>query len=280
MRLSEFIIAFVVLFISLSSCVSGQSDEAKAEERLQKIEQLIDEYAYNSAKSEIDSIHLLYPRMVDKRRTAQTYMDTIVRRESTRSIAYCDSMLQIKQEKAKAMEVNFKFEKDEKYQNIGSYVHRSLRTELNAGRNFLKIYIDELANIYMTSYYSGAKLNQTQLTASFGNSFAETAIIPTSNSSNYSFTDNGQRWEMLTFKNEETLPVIEFVNQYADKQVKITLKGDKNYSYILSPQDKKAIAESYNFWIEKKDISLLEKEIKKAESRIAIIKDRYLSTKQ
>ncbi|MDR1585522.1 MAG: hypothetical protein LBS07_05050, partial [Prevotellaceae bacterium] len=249
-------LVFILFPISLLVSCGGDSSTKDVENRLLKIEGLIEENAYSLAKLEIDSIHALYPRLVDKRRKAQTFMDTIVRRESARTIAYCDSVLLLKKEKVKVLEHEFKFEKNEKYQRTGSFVHRALLTETNAGRIFLKAYIDELAGFYITSFYSGSKIAHTRVAVSCGNSFAETAVVAISNSSNYNFTDNGQRWEMVTFKDEEALPIAEFITYYADKQLKVTLRGDRDYSYFLSNQDKKALTGSYNFWIEKKDIAL------------------------
>ena len=265
----------IVIVFSLSSCNNRQSEEKDAENRLSKIEQLVGERAYCVAKSEIDSIHSLYPRLVDKRREAQAFMDTIVRRESARTIIYNDSVLLQKREEIAVMQRNFKFEKDEKYQEIGNFIHQTLRTEANVGRNYLKMCIDEYANIYLISCYCGSKIGHTHIVVSCDSFFAETSVINTSNPSNYSFTSDGQRWEMVTFENEDAAKVAEFITHYADKCIKVTLKGEKTYTYYLSEQDKKAIVESCDFWAVKKEIVQSEREIKQATAKIEHIKQRY-----
>ena len=265
----------IIIAFSLSSCNSRQSEEKEAENRLSKIEQLISENAYHAAKLEIDSIHRLYPRLVDKRREAQAFMDTIVRRESARTIVYNDSVLLQKREKIAAMQRNFKFEKDEKYQEIGNFVHQTLRTEANVERNYLKVCIDEHANLYLISYYCGSKIGHTHIVASYDSFFAETSVINASNPSNYSFTSDGQRWEMVTFEKEDAIKIAGFITNYADKHIKITLKGEKSDTYYLSERDKKAIVESCDFWAVKKEIVQSEREIKQATAKIEHIKQRY-----
>src|SRR5665647_232026 len=87
----------ITLFIS---CNSHEKQEKQAAERIKHVEQLISKNAYNAAKIEIDSIHFLFPRLVDKRRIASALEDTIVRLESARTLAYCDSILPTKQHEA------------------------------------------------------------------------------------------------------------------------------------------------------------------------------------
>ena len=273
-RFTIFSIGIIISF-SLSSCNSRQSEEKKAENRLLKIEQLISENAYHAAKLEIDSVHALYPRLVDKRREAQVFMDTIVRRESARTIIYRDSVLSQKRKEVTAMQHNFKFEKDEKYQEIGTFVHQALLTEANVRRNYLKIYIDEHANFYLVSYYCGSKISHTQVVVSCDSFFAETSVVDTSNPSNYSFTNDGQEWEMVTFEKEDAAKIAEFITNYADKRIKITLKGEKSDTYYLSERDKKAIVESCDFWAVIKEVVQSEREIKQATAKIEHIKQRY-----
>jgi len=255
-------------FILFISCNSRKSQEKEADVRLKHIEQLLSENAFNAAKIEIDSIHTLYPRLVDKRRAAAAFEDSIIRRESARTLAYCDSILPIKQREADSIQKNFRFEKNEKYQDLGNFVYKTQRTENNTNRNYLKTFVDENADFYLVSNYCGGKIEHSSVQVSAGDVFAQTDTIYTSNAANHSFTDGGTRWEAVTFKNEADKGVSAFIAQYAGMRIKVTLHGKKSYVYYLADSDKKAITETYHLWVVKKDVVHLQKEIKKATQKI------------
>ena len=264
-----------IIFIAITlfvSCNSRKAQEKQADERLKYIEQLISKNALNAAKIEIDSIHLLFPRLVEKRRVAAAFEDTIVRRESARTLAYCDSILPIKQHEADSIQRNFRFEKNDKYQEVGNYVYKTQQTENNTNRIYLKTFVDENADFYLVSNYCGGKIEHSSVEVSVNDLFAHTDTIDTSNASNHSFTDEGTRWEAVSFKNEADKGVTAFIAQYASKHIKVTLHGKKLYVYYLADSDKKAITETYHLWVVKRDVAKLEKEIKKATLKIERIK--------
>jgi hypothetical protein len=252
-----------LLFVLLS-CNSRATQEKDADKRLKHIEQLINQNQLNSAKIEIDSIHSLYPRLVNKRRIAAALEDTILRRENSRTLAYCDSLLPIKQHEADSIQKNFRFEKNEKYQQFGNYVYKTQQTESNSNRNYLKAYVDENADFYLISNFCGGNIEHTSVEVSADDLFAHTDTLTTTNSAFHSFNDGGSHWESLTFKNEEDKGVSSFIAQNSLKRLKITLYGKKTYVYFLSDADKKAITETNRLWIVKKDIFQLHKEITKA----------------
>jgi hypothetical protein len=263
---------FILIFTLLISCDSRKKQEKEADLRLKRIEQLIDKDLLNAAKIEIDSIHSLYPRLVNKRRIAAAFADTIVRRESSRTLAYCDSILPKKQHDFDSIQKNFRFEKDKIYQEVGNYIYKTQQTESNSSRIYLKAYVDETANLFLISNYCGGKLEHISVEVAAGELFAHTDTIDTSDPNYHSFTDGGKRWEVVTFKNDAGRDVASFVAQYLSKQIKVILHGKKNYSYYMADSDKKAIAETYHLWIVKKDVVKLQHEIKKATAKIERIK--------
>lgn len=263
---------FLLIFTFFTSCDSRQKQEKQADARLKHIEQLIEKDLLNAAKIEIDSIHLLYPRLVNKRRIAAALEDTIVRRESARTLAYCDSILPKKQHECDSILRNFRFEKDKIYQETGNYIYKTQQTESNSSRIYLKAYVDENANLFLISNYCGGKLEHTSVEVAAGELFAHTDTIDTSDPNYHSFTDGGLRWEVVTFKNDAGKDVASFVAQYMPKQIKVILHGKKNYIYYLADSDKKAISETYHLWVVKKDVVKLQHEIKKATAKIERIK--------
>lgn len=263
---------FVLIVTFLVSCNSRQKQEKQADIRLKHIEELINRNKLNEAKIEIDSIHFLFPRLINKRRVAAALEDTIVRRESSRTLAYCDSLLPGKLREADSIQRNFRFEKDKVYQEIGNFIYKTQQTESNASRIYLKAYVDEKADLFLISNYSDGKLEHTMVEVSVNGLSAHTDTIDTSDPNYHSFTNDGHRWEVVTFENEAGKDVTSFITQYAAMQVKVILHGKKNYVYYLDAGDKKAISETYHLWVVKKDVVKLQKEIKKATAKIERIK--------
>jgi len=267
---------YFIVFLSffLVSCNTRKAEEKLADKRLSDIVQLINDNSLNAAKIQIDSVHLLFPRLVAKRKIAASYSDTIVRRESARTLAYCDSILPIKQSEVDSIQKNFRFEKNAKYQEIGNYVFKTQITEMNSNRNYLKTYVDEKADFYLISNYCGAKIEHTSVEVSANDMFAHSDTIATSEAANHSFNDAGSHWEAVTFKNDADNGVAAFIAQYSNLQIKVTLYGKKTITYYLANTDKKAIVETFNLWVVKNDVAKLQTEIKKATIKIERIKGR------
>jgi hypothetical protein len=217
---------------------------------------------------------------VEKRRIAAAMKDTVIRRESARSIAYCDSILPSKIHEMDSIKKNFRFEKNEKYQETGNYVYKTQLTESNAKRTYLKTYVDENADIYLISNYCGKKIEHSSVEVSANDLFTHTDTIPSSAPNYYSFDNGGLHFESLTFKNEENKGVVAFIANSSDKHIKVTLYGKKSYVYYLSDADRKAITETYHLWEIKKDVIQLQKEIKKGSFRIEQINKNKYSTIQ
>ena len=268
MKKISIILKSILIISILFSCDSRKAQEENADKRLKHIQELIDQNSYNAAKNEIDSIHTLFPMLVNKRRIAAALSDTVLRRESSRSLAFCDSILPGKIHEMDSIQKNFRFEKDKKYQEIGNYVYKTEQTESNASRTYLKAYVDENADLYLVSNYCGAKIEQQSVEVSANDLFAHTDTISLSDPNNHRFDDGGSHFESIIFKNESGKTVVEFITQSSSKVLKITLHGKKTYTYYLENADKKAIIETYHLWKVKKDVVQLQKEIKKATLRI------------
>jgi len=268
MKKTRLILKSILIICVFFSCDSRKSQEENADKRLKHIQELIDNNSFNAAKNEIDSIHSLFPMLVDKRRIAASLSDTVMRRESSRSLAFCDSILPGKTHEMDSIQKNFRFEKNIKYQEIGNYVYKTEQTESNATRTYLKTYVDENADFYLVSNYCGGKIEQQSVEVSANELFAHTDTISLSDPNNHRFDDGGSHFESIIFKNESGKTVVEFITQSTSKVLKITLHGKKSYSYYLADVDKKAIIETYHLWKVKKDVVQLHKEIKKATLRI------------
>lgn len=271
----HYLLFLLGLFI-FSACNPRQAQERDADNRLKRVEKLIDQQNYNAAKLQIDSIHKLFPRLIDKRKIAAALQDTIVRRESARNLVYCDSILPIKLHVADSIQKKFRFEKDTVYQDAGNWVYKTQRTENNATRTYLKAYVNEKANLYLISNYCGPKIEQNVVKVSVGDIFVETAAVNTDSPIYFSFNDSGTHWETLTYKNEEDNGIVAFIAQNQTEKIKVTLKGKHDFIYWLDPLDKQAIAATYNLWLVRKDIAQLQNQIKQAQLKIERINQEKL----
>jgi hypothetical protein len=262
---------YLLVLLFLSSCNSRQTQEKLADKRLDHIQILINQNAYNAAKIEIDSIHSLFPLLVSKRRIAASLTDTIIRRESSRSLEFCNSVLPLKIHQMDSIQKNFRFEKNSTYQEVGNFVYKNQQTESNAGRTYLKAYVDENADLYLLSKYCGQKIEHGSIEVSANDLFVHTDTIKSSDPNYHAFDDGGLHFEEVTFKNQAEKGVLEFIAQTDARNLKITLHGKKNYTYYLSEGDRKAMVETFHLWKVKKDVVQLQKEIKKATFKIGKI---------
>lgn len=275
MRTKLSFIALLLCVVFLNSCSSRAKEEKNADEKLKNIEQLIEENQFDAALLQIDTVNVLYPRLVAKRKIAAALKDTILRRQSASILEYANSVLPQKLAELDSLQKEFKFEKDETYQEFGNFVYKSQITEQNISRNYLKCYVDENADLYIISNVVGTKLNQKSLKVSYGALSAQTDILNVTTDNFHSFINDGTYWETLTFKNEADSGITAFIAGHKAERIKVDLIGTKKLSYYLSDQDKKAIAATYHFWILKKDVKKLQNDIEKATVRIGRIHLRY-----
>lgn len=267
---------FSVLFLSciFVSCDSRKKQEQDAERRLKHIEQLLSSNSLNAAKIELDSIHALYPKLIAQRRIAAALQDTIARRENARNMAYCKQLLPIRLHEVDSIQKAFHFEKNEKYQDVGNYVFKSLVTEANTNRCYLKAFVDEQANLFLVSNYTGPKMMHSSVEVASQGVFAHTDTLDVSGADFHAFDDEGSHWETLTFKNENDRGVLSFVAQHFDSPLKVTLYGKRTYSYELTRQDKVALTATYRLWLTMKDAKQLSKEIAKSQAILDRIKEQ------
>jgi len=270
------IVLISVLFLLLTSCGSSSTQaERDIEARFSLIDNLINENLLNVAKIELDSIHILHPRALDARRKARVLQDTVVVRENLRNLAFLDSLLPIRQHQADSIGRNFRFEKDERFQTVGNFVYRQLTIEQNFTRNYLRAFVDENADFLLVSHFTGSnRNNHTSVRASVGELFATTDTIPLSSPFNHAFTEGGTTWETITFRNETAGNLPAFIAQYPNERIRIELTGGRGAVYFLTEMDRRALAETYNFWVALRDVRMLEREIERANAVIEHIRTR------
>ena len=222
----------------LAGC--GDGGEKAAQLHLQKAEKALQMEMFSEAKSQIDSIKVMYPKAFEARKQGIKLMQQIDLKEQQKTLVYLDSAMQVKQAQFEAIKNNFVLEKDTAYQEIGNWFYPTQVVEKNVGRSFLRGQVNELGEMSLTSIYcAGGTLNHTSVKVSVGDMFAETPMAKDS----YATTDLGRTIEKADYKVGEDGGVVGFIVANQDKNIQLTFIGDKTYRTAMQKSDRKAIVE-------------------------------------
>lgn len=245
---------FTFLFCSLLvSC--GPSDTECAQTLLDEARLLVDNGQWRQARIVLDSLHATYPREVEQRRIAQAMEDNITYMEAKRTLAYADSILPPLLTQADKLLKQFKYEKNEKYEDKGRYVHRLLNTGSNTARNFLQAYVrDDRQTIVKSYYYGSTAVKQQQISLSSQGEEVRFA------GSNHAFEAEGWH-EIMTFEDEYALQLLNFISTHINDRVRVHGAGEKpihTWVYYLNDTEKNALSQTYQLGFLMKDILRLE----------------------
>lgn len=259
------------LYLLLLICIACQpSDEQRAQELVNQAQTLVNEGLWRQARIVIDSLHVTYPMEVDQRRAAKAISDSITYLEAQATLAYVDTLLPPLLEQADKVLKRFKYEKNEKYEDHGKYVHRLLSTNTNTSRNFIQAYVLDNRQTVVKSYYYGTKqMNQASITLSAND---ESNIY---HGSNHHFQD-GAHYEIMTLDEDRSLALLNFISAHNDTRIRVEGKGDtptRNWVYYLNDKEKEALSDTYQLGWLMKDIKRLEQMQHTAKAQI----DRFIS---
>lgn len=267
-----------ILLASLCCILAAcENVEEKAGEKLKQARQAYEAGQYSEAKSQIDSIKILYPKAFDARRAGIYLMQDIELAEQQNTLAYLDSLLQTRQEELEKQKGHFVLEKDTTYQQTGRYLAPSQVIEKNLHRSYLRFQTDETGIMSLTSIYCGREnIHHTavKVTAPDG-TFAET---PSSKDS-YETSDLGEHIEKADYKLGEDGGVITFICQHKDQNLRITYTGDRSYSTTLTRADRLAAADVYQLSQLLSSITQIRKDMDEANLKIRFIQENIKKRK-
>ena len=265
--------AFVQLSIAalLFSCSSVS--EVRPDDYLMRAKELIQKQQFQLAKIYVDSVRIRFPKEYAKIREGLSVMREINYAEQNRTLAFCDSMLGIRQNELPAAKSGFTFEKNMEYETIGYYVYKAQVVENNLGRTFLQTKVDEKGNLVLTSYYCGSrKLNHDRVHVTApDDTYAETLSVPYDGALNYRYTDGDIRYENVCFNRKKENGVINFVLLHQKQSVTVTLYGGSLMAYRLSNGDKQAMQAASNLSAILSDITKLLDEMRLAQAKLDYI---------
>lgn len=123
----------VPMALALSACQNG---EKQAGQLFQRAEAAYAAGEYSLAKLQIDSIRTLYPKAFEVRKAGIKLMQQIDLAEQTKTLAYLDSMMMVKQAALDSIKGKFVLEKDTAYQEVGNYFYPTQVVEKTSAVRF------------------------------------------------------------------------------------------------------------------------------------------------
>lgn len=259
---------FLLLCTLFTAC--GVSDTECAQTLISNAQILVTNGQWRQARIVLDSVHTQYPKEIAQRRIANALADSITYLEAQANIAYTDSILPPLLQQADLLLKQFRYEKNDKYETYGRYVHHLLTTSSNTSRNFLQAYVQDNRTTIVKSYYYGSQSIQQEaitLSANGEEIHAE--------GSNHRFEANGWH-EIMTMEDSRALEVLNFISAHTNDRVRVTGKGTKptnTWVYYLTNKEKQALSDTYQLGWLMKDIKRAEEIQNTAQKQI----ERYLS---
>lgn len=263
----------MALAVVLAGC---SQTEKEAQARLEKAKTMYGQNELAAAKNELDSIRILYPKEYKVLKEGLTLMRQVELKEAERNIAFCDSLLPVKEAEALEMEKNFVLEKDTAYNELGNFVWKQQTIERNVQRCYIRSGVNEKGEIYLASvYFGGRPIDHTGIKLSTSNGeYAETPAIPYDGGLNYHFKDLGNTTEVVTYQGEKCENAVKFIYANPKERIKIEYTGGKPYIIYLADADKKAIAATFDLAVVLSDIEKMKKEKEKATKRMVYLKGK------
>lgn len=196
--------------------------------------------------------------------------DSIALTEQERSLAYYDSLYQTLLPVADSLLKEFRYEKNEKYEQTGKYTHRLLRSTQNTSRNYIQANVRDDATTEVKFFYYGAKPADLQEVVLSADSLSDTF-----RGSTHAFEAEGWH-ETLTLGQDDALRCLNFVDVYSAARIRVSMVGSKSRAvFYISDNDKKALMSTFRLGITMRDIRDLETrlritslQIKKYQKRI------------
>ena len=172
---------------------------------------------------------------------------------STRN--YSDSMLQVLMPQVDPLLQQFKYEKNDDYEQHGHYVHKLLTTDRNTSRNYLQAYVTDDNHLTLQSYYFGSQpLNQHTVKLTIGEDFVQ------AQGHNHTFQAEGN-YEILTIPENDALRLLEQIAAHNEERIKVSLLGKREQIYYLQTNEKQALAHTYRLAVIMQDIATLERSV-------------------
>ena len=231
---------FLLISITLATAVltGCDGDRKAAQARLEKARAMYEKGEFFAAKNEIDSLRTFYPKEVGVLKEGLTLMRKVEISEAERNIAFCDSLLPIKQAELETLKKGFVFEKDSLYEEIGNYIWKQQTIERNVQRCYVRCGVSEEGEMYLASvYYGGRPIEHTD-------------------------------------KGGHCVDAVKFLYDNAKERIKVEYTGGKPYIIYMAEADKQAVVNTFNLATVLSDIHNMTTLKAKSEKKIAYLRGK------
>ncbi len=266
-------IAFMLLMLcGCIACTSTGSDKAK--NLLERATSHYTKGEFNTAKVLVDSIHLQFPRDIETRKQARILMFNIEYQETARNLLYLDSIMPLVQQEWDSLAVDYVL-LDTAYVATKTYQHKAFQQQ--APSTTLQCQITEQGELHVISINAGNAHNHVAVKVSADDVYAHTQEVAVGHVHNHQFSDLGVQWEYVTFDKNAQGEVPGFIALYADKPIKVTLMGSKDYVYYLPKEQAKWIAASVKFAQQTLLCKQLQADYKKSTDNLIWLKQKLVA---
>ncbi len=256
-----FSICITALVILLASSCSD--NHQVAERHLSNARTLLAQSEFELAKAELDSINTLYPKSFEQRKAAVPLLDSIRRAENNALIADVEAQLSELMPIVEKLKSDFVFQKDEKYQETGSYIPKATAGSGVLSYTTLHSGVEEDGRVYLESIFIGGQ-KHNKLMIKVGGESAESLVVE-GDGYIHRFTDLGKTYEVIRLIGANENGVAKFIAEKAKSPMTVQLLGSHMASYTLPQNIKNAIAKSVELSEYMLTIDSLKSEKEKAE---------------
>lgn len=193
----------------------------------------------------------------EQHRLERARLDSIRVDQKARTVVFCDSMTAVLMPQVEAQLAKFRYEKDERYEDHGHYVHPLLNTSRNTDRCFLQPYVSDDLRITIRSYFFGTSSVHHRYVC-----LSADSVELRLEGSLHSFTERDSRdrlcqHEITTLRETESRELLAFVDAYRQSRIQVTLEGERMYRYVLGDRDKQALLDTYQLGVLMRDVQEL-----------------------
>ncbi len=212
----------------------------------------------------------------EQRRQEKRQQDSLSLVAQEKSYAYYDSLHTALLPVADSLLKEFRYEKNEQYEDCGHYTHKLLRTTANTQRNYIQASIRDNGIVDLKCFYYGGKALGFELVT-----LSVDSLQDRFEGSTHAFEAEGWH-ETLALTAEDALRLLHFIDSYtpaaavaqpgngAVPRIRICYEGTKSRAvWYLTKNDAQALMSTYRLGVIMQDICQLETRLRATSLQIS-----------